>query len=142
MTDWELSFEEILVGKGRKLKDGTDIAVISLGPIGNVAAKAIEKSEQENKISIAHYDLRFLKPLDEEMLHEIGRNFNKVITVEDGVRKGGMGSAVLEFMADNGYTPQVVRVGVPDEFIEHGTVEQLYELCGMDVEGISKHLKK
>lgn len=91
-------------------------------------------------MSIAHYDLRFLKPLDEEMLHEIGQRFQRIVTVEDGVISGGMGSAVLEFMADHGYKPDVHRIGVPDQFIEHGTVAELYHLCGMDEEGICQQL--
>lgn len=135
LVDWKSPFEEIKIGKGRKLKDGKDIAVVSIGPIGNIASKAIERAEKEGK-SIAHYDLRFLKPLDEELLHEVGRTFKKVITVEDGVTKAGMGSAVLEFFADNGYSPEVHRIGVPDQFIEHGSIPELYKLCGMDEEGI------
>ena len=140
LLDWKCPLEEIPVGKGRKLKDGKDLAVITLGPIGNVATRAIERAEQEKGISIAHYDLRFLKPLDEELLHEVGRNFHRILTIEDGIRQGGMGSALLEFMADNGYTPQVQRIGVPDTFIEHGTVQELYHLCGMDEEGIFNQL--
>lgn len=151
-VDWKAPLEEIEVGKGRKLKAGTDLAVISIGPIGHIAAKAIEKAEKNGKdgkdgkgakgeLSIAHYDLRFLKPLDTELLNEVGRNFKKIITIEDGVIKGGMGSAILEFMADNGYTPQVKRIGVPDEFIEHGSIPELYHVCGMDEEGIVKQLR-
>ena len=140
LKDWKCLLEEIPVGKGRKLKAGKDIAVITIGPIGNIAARAIERAEKDAGLSIAHYDLRFLKPLDEEMLHEVGKGFDRVLTVEDGVRKGGMGSAVLEFMADNGYTPKVQRIGVPDRFIEHGTVQELYALCGMDEESIYKQL--
>ena len=140
LTDWKCPFEEIPVGKGRRLKDGEDLAVITLGPIGNVAARAIRRAEEEKGLSIAHYDLRFLKPIDEELLHEVGRRFSRVVTVEDGIREGGMGSAVLEFMADNGYTPSVQRVGVPDKFVEHGTVQQLHHLCHMDEEGIYKLL--
>lgn len=136
LTDWHCPLEEIPVGKGRKLKDGTDLAVITLGPIGNAAARAIAHAEQEKSLSIAHYDLRFLKPLDEDMLHEIAQRFGRIITVEDGVRKGGMGSAILEFMADNAYKPTVVRIGVPDTFVEHGAVQELHHLCGMDEEGI------
>jgi 1-deoxy-D-xylulose-5-phosphate synthase len=132
--------EEIPVGKGRKLKDGTDIAVITIGPIGNVAAKAIAKAEKDKGLSIAHYDLRFLKPMDTEMLEEIGKKFKHIVTVEDGVRKGGMGSAVLEFMSDRDYTPQVKRIGIPDTFVEHGSPEDLYHLYGMDEEGIYKAL--
>lgn len=136
LTDWRCPLEEIPVGKGRKLKDGKDLAVITLGPIGNLAARAIRRAEAEKGLSIAHYDLRFLKPLDEELLHEAGRNFRRILTIEDGVLKGGMGSAVLEFMADNNYTLHIQRIGVPDAFIEHGTVQELYRLCGMDEEGI------
>ncbi|MDR0977410.1 MAG: 1-deoxy-D-xylulose-5-phosphate synthase, partial [Prevotellaceae bacterium] len=132
LVDWRCPLTEIPVGKGRRLKEGKDLAVITLGPIGNLAARAIDSTEQAEGVSIAHYDLRFLKPLDEEMLHEIGRRFRHILTVEDGVIKGGMGSAVLEFMADNGYTPTVQRIGVPDEFVEHGAIPQLYHLCGMD----------
>lgn len=141
LTDWRCPLEEIPVGKGRKLKDGSDIAVITLGPIGNMAAHAIARAEKATGHSIAHYDLRFLKPLDEEMLHEIGQRFKRIVTVEDGVRKGGMGSAVLEFMADNGYTPQVKRIGVPDTFVEHGTVQELYHICHMDEDEIVKQLE-
>ncbi|WP_455660266.1 1-deoxy-D-xylulose-5-phosphate synthase [Phocaeicola faecalis] len=140
LVDWKSPFEEIEIGKGRKLKNGKDIAVITFGPIGNVAQKTIARAEAESKMSIAHYDLRFLKPLDEEMLHEIGKNFHRIVTIEDGVLKGGMGSAILEFMADNGYTPTVRRIGLPDKFVEHGPVKDLHRLCGMDEEGIYKVL--
>ena len=142
LVDWKCPLEEIPVGKGRKLKNGKDLAVITLGPIGNIAARAIKRAETEKGLSIAHYDLRFLKPLDETLLHEAGRNFKRIITIEDGARKGGMGSAVLEFMADNSYTPHIERIGVPDTFIEHGTVQELYQLCGMDEEGIYNILIK
>ena len=142
LVDWKCPLEEVPVGKGRKLKDGKDIAVITIGPIGNTAAHAIERAEAEKGLSIAHYDLRFLKPLDEALLHEAGRNFKRIVTIEDGTRKGGMGSAVLEFMADNNYTPHVERIGVPDAFIEHGTVQELHQLCGMDEEGIYNILIK
>ena len=118
LVDWHCPFEEIPVGKGRRLKDGTDVVVISLGPIGNLAARAIGRVEREQGLSVAHYDLRFLKPLDEDLLHEVGRRFSRLVTVEDGVLKGGMGSAVLEFMADCGYAPRVCRVGVPDRFVD------------------------
>ena len=136
LTDWKCPLEELLIGKGRKLKEGKDMAVITLGPIGNLAAKAIERAEQASGKSIAHYDLRFLKPLDEAMLHEIGKQFKQVITIEDGALNGGMGSAVLEFMADNNYQPNISRIGIPDKFIEHGTVPELYKICGMDEESI------
>lgn len=142
LVDWKCPLEEIPVGRGRKLKEGRDLAVITIGPIGNVAARAIAQVEKENpEQSIAHYDLRFLKPLDEKLLHEIGTRFIHIITIEDGIKAGGMGSAVLEFMADHGYSPELQRIGIPDHFIEHGTTTQLYALCGLDEEGIKKVLK-
>ncbi len=135
LVNWECPLEEITVGKGRKLKDGKDMAVISIGPIGNIAAKAIARAEA-NGLSIAHYDLRFLKPLDKEMLNEVGQRFSKIITVEDGIIDGGMGSCILEFMSENDYHPQIKRIGVPNIFVEHGTIQELYKLCGMDEENI------
>ena len=131
---WKCPLEEIPVGKGRQLKDGKDLAVITIGPIGNVAAKAIQQAEEQQGYSIAHYDLRFLKPLDEALLQDVGRRFTKIVTVEDGAITGGMGSAVLEFMNQHGYHPSVERIGIPDQFIEHGAVNQLYEICRMDEE--------
>ena len=141
LKDWRCPLKEIPVGKGRKLKDGKDIAVITIGPIGNRVARAIERAEKEKGLSIAHYDLRFLKPLDEELLHEVGKQFARILTVEDGVRIGGMGTAVLEFMADHGYSPQVKRIGVPDTFVEHGNVQELYRICQMDEDEIVKQLE-
>lgn len=138
LIDWECPLEEIPVGKGRKLKEGKDLAVISIGPIGKLAMKAIEQAEKESGVSIAHYDLRFIKPIDKDLLHEVGQNFKKILTVEDGIIKGGMGTAVLEFMADHNYHPEINRIGVPDRFIEHGSIPELYHLCGMDEEGIYK----
>lgn len=142
LPHWKCPLEEIPVGKGRKLKQGSDVAVITIGPIGQVTQRAIECAEKELELSIAHYDLRFIKPLDEELLHEVGRTFSKVITVEDGVIKGGMGSTVLEFMSDHRYYPQLHRMGVPDRFIEHGTVAQLHQLCGMDEKEIYNQIKE
>ena len=139
-VDWECPLEAVQVGKGRKLKGGKDIAVLTLGPLGNEAAKAIASAEQKSGKSIAHYDLRFLKPLDEEMLDEIGQNYTSIVTVEDGTLKGGMGSAILEFMSDRGYTPTIRRIGIPDAFVQHGTPKELYQLCGMDAESIEKVL--
>jgi len=140
LVDWRCPLEEVQIGKGRKLKDGKDIAVLSLGPIGNEAVKAIASAEAESGKSIAHYDLRFLKPLDEEILDEIGQNFKFVVTIEDGVLKGGMGSAILEYMSDHGYTPTVRRIGLPDSFVQHGTPKELYQICGMDAESIKNVL--
>lgn len=141
-VDWKCPFEEIEVGKGRKLKEGKDIAVITIGPIGNIAERAIAQAEKQQNISIAHYDLRFLKPLDEALLHEVGKNFKQIITIEDGILKGGMGSAILEFMADNDYHPHIKRIGLPDNFVEHGSIKELYHLCGMDEEGINNTIIK
>ena len=142
LVDWKCPLEEVPVGKGRKLKDGDDLAVISIGPIGNTAARAIAQAEKELSVSIAHYDLRFLKPLDETMLHEIGRKFSRILTVEDGIIEGGMGSAVLEFMADHSYKPTVKRIGIPNIFVEHGTVKELYRVCGMDEESMLTLIKE
>ena len=140
IVDWQCPLEEIKVGKGRKLKDGKDIAVLTLGPIGNEAARAIASAEAKSNKTIAHYDLRFLKPLDEEMLDEIGKNYPSIVTIEDGVLKGGMGSAILEYMADHGYTPSVRRIGIPDRFVQHGTPKELYQICGMDATSIENVL--
>lgn len=136
LTDWECPLEAIEIGTGRKLKEGTDLAVITIGPIGNKAAAAIARAEKELGCSIAHYDLRFLKPLDEALLHEVGQKFTRILTVEDGVRNGGMGSAILEFMNDHGYYPRVTRLGLPDRFVQHGPVNDLYAICGIDEESI------
>lgn len=137
LTDWHCPLEAIEVGKGRRLKDGNDLAVLSIGAVGNAAADAIAEVEQAHPdVSIAHYDLRFAKPLDEELLEEVARRFNRIVTVEDGILKGGVGSAVLEYMADHDHTPHVHRLGIPDRFIEHGAVDILRHLCGIDKEGI------
>jgi 1-deoxy-D-xylulose-5-phosphate synthase len=135
MPEWQTPFREIIAGKGRKLKEGKDLAILTLGPIGKNAAEAALELEKEG-ISAAHYDLRHLKPIDVELLHEVFRNFDKIITVEDGTIAGGFGSAVLEFMADNGYKAHVKRLGVPDRFIEQGSVGELHRECGYDVDGI------
>ena len=136
MAEWRTPFKELEIGRGRCLKEGKDIAVISLGPIGKMAEQAISRADETTGKQIAHYDLRFLKPLDEKMLNEIGRNFKKILTLEDGSLKGGMGSAVLEFMSERGYTPVIKRIGIPDSFVQHGTLEELYRLCGMDEDSI------
>lgn len=133
LADWHCPLEEIRVGTGRKLKDGHHTAVLTIGPIGNNAAKAVEG------LDVAHYDMRFLKPLDEAILTEVGERFARIVTVENGVRDGGLGSAVLEWMADHHYHPEVIRLGMPaDRFVEHGTVEQLEQLVGLDVASIRK----
>ena len=136
LPEWECPLEAVEVGKGRMLKDGKDLAVISIGPIGHQAAKAIEQIETATSFRIAHYDLRFLKPLDENMLHDIARKFHHIVTVEDGVLKGGMGSGILEFMSDHGYAPAIRRIGIPDLFVQHGTINELYKIYGLDSDGI------
>lgn len=141
ITDWKCKLEAIPVGKGRLLKEGKDLAVISLGPIGYRAAKAIERVEQESGISVAHYDLRFVKPLDTEMLEYIGKNFKKVITIEDGILAGGAGSAVMEFMSDHGYDTKIIRMGLEDHFVQHGSVNELYKICGLDEDSIYEKIK-
>ncbi|MCD8302915.1 MAG: 1-deoxy-D-xylulose-5-phosphate synthase [Prevotellaceae bacterium] len=136
--DWRNEMEEVPVGKGRLIKNGKDVAVLTLGPLGNTAAQAIAEVEQESGLSIAHYDMRFLRPIDEEILAHVGRQFTRVITLEDGVRNGGLGSAVVEYMADHGYTPRIVRMGLPDHFVEHGTIAELQQLCGIDAQSIKR----
>ncbi len=137
--DWRSPFEEITVGTGRCLRAGTDVAVITLGPIGNDVAELLD--EMQGTKQVAHYDLRFVKPLDENLLQDIGRKFNKIITIEDGVRTGGMGSAVLEWMSDHGFRPQIVRMGLPDAFVEHGSVAELRQLVGLDADSIRKEIE-
>lgn len=134
VVDWRCPFEEIAVGKGRCLREGSDVAVLSFGPLGVEVQKAIS----DTTLSVAHYDMRFVKPLDEELLDEVGRKFKRIVTVEDGSREGGFGSAVLEWMSDHGYTPQVKRLGLPDRFVEHGTVAELQKITGIDAESIKK----
>lgn len=139
--DWQNPLETLPVGKGKKLRDGNDIAVLSLGPIGNEVMKAIGRVEESEGLSVAHYDMIFLKPIDEEILHEVGTKFTRIVTVENGVIKGGLGSAVLEFMADNDYTPRIKRIGIPDAFIEQGPVPEQHKICGIDAESIAKTLR-
>lgn len=142
LTDWQCPLEEVEVGTGRRLKDGDSLAVLTLGPIGNTAAAAIAEAEKEDGgKSIAHYDMRFAKPLDGRLLDEVGRKYRKIVTVEDGSRAGGFGSAVLEWLQDHGYATRVVRLGLPDQFVEHGTVEELRHIVGLDKEAIKKHLE-
>ena len=161
LKDWRCPLEEIKVGTGRKLCDGTDVAVLSIGPIGNNVTEAIKiissstsqtsessasskssassESSASRMTSIAHYDMRFLKPIDETILDEVGRRFSRIVTVENGVRNGGLGSAVTEWMNDHGYHPHITRLGLPDtEFVEHGTVAELQHIVGIDAEGIAK----
>lgn len=128
-------------GKGVKLRDGKDVAVLTIGAIGNTMAEAIEAvSPQPSALSFAHYDMRWLKPLDEEILHEVGKHFKTIVTAEDGMIAGGLGSAVLEWMADHGYTPRVIRLGVNDQFVEHGSTKELYHMLKLDKEGLCESL--
>ena len=135
LTNWRCPFEEIKIGTGRKLRDGDDVAVLTIGPMGNDVAKVIDEIKD---LSVAHYDMRFLKPLDEDILHEVGKKFRRIVTVENGVRKGGLGTAVLEWMSDHDYDVKVTRMGLPDQFVEHGTIDQLREIIGLDNESIKK----
>lgn len=135
LPEWQTPMEEIEIGKGREISTGTDIAVISFGHVGNFVQEALV--DVGNTTSVAHYDLRFVKPLDTQLLHEIFSQFNKIITVEDGAIMGGMGSAILEFASDHNYTAKIVRLGIPDEFIHHGTQEELQADCGFDAKGIA-----
>ncbi|WP_319591547.1 1-deoxy-D-xylulose-5-phosphate synthase [uncultured Draconibacterium sp.] len=141
IADWQKEFEKIEIGKGRKLSDGTDIALLSIGKSGIFAQSAV-KSLAKKDISAAHFDMRFVKPLDTEMLTEIMNNFDQLITIEDGAIQGGFGSAVLEFMAENGFTNKIKILGIPDKFIEHGTPDELYKECGIDTKGIVRTAKE
>lgn len=139
LVDWKCPLVELPVGKGRKLRDGKDVAVLSIGTPGNDVAKAIDELQNEGcGISVAHYDMRYLKPIDTEILTEVAQNFKRVITIEDGARDGGLGSAVTEWMNDNGFHPEIHRMGLPDEFVEHGTVAELKHITGIDVDAIKK----
>ena len=135
MTDWQRPMEKLNVGTGNKISEGSDIAIVSIGPIGNEVIQATEKLKTKG-ISAAHYDIRFLKPIDENLLHDIFRKFDKIISVEDGTIIGGLGSAIAEFMADHHYEAQLIRLGIPDRFIEQGSVGELWRECGYDAGGI------
>ncbi|MBW7867115.1 MAG: 1-deoxy-D-xylulose-5-phosphate synthase [Brumimicrobium sp.] len=140
LVDWKTPMQLVEIGKGRVVSEGNDMAVLSIGHVGNFVQDAISEIHKEG-LSVAHYDLRFLKPLDERLLHEVFTNFDKIITVEDGCLEGGMGSAILEFMADNNYAAKVMRLGIPDRFIHHGTQEELQQECAFDKEGIIKAIR-
>jgi 1-deoxy-D-xylulose-5-phosphate synthase len=141
MTEWKTPLKALKVGTGRKLTSGEDIAILSIGHPGNFVQATIEELK-ELGVSVAHYDMRFVKPIDEIMLHEVFSKFNKVITIEDGCLMGGFGSAVIEFMVDQKYTAEVVRLGIPDAYIHHGTQEELWAECGFNREGIIGAVKK
>ena len=132
---------KVQYGKGVKLCDGEDVAVLTIGSIGNTMAEAIEELKIKNsKLKIAHYDMRWLKPLDEEILHEVGKKYKTIVTAEDGMIAGGFGSAILEWMSDHGYTPRVIRLGVNDQYVEHGSTKELYHMLKLDKEGICESL--
>jgi 1-deoxy-D-xylulose-5-phosphate synthase len=141
MPDWKRPFKEIEIGKGRKICDGEDVAVLTIGHVGNFAVEAFKELNSEG-IHPAHYDLRFVKPLDKALLHEVFKRYATVITVEDGCVEGGMGSAVLEFMADEQYKNRVIRLGIPDEVVEHGEQPELWALCGYDAASIIKTIRQ
>lgn len=142
LVDWKCPLEELPVGKGRKLRDGKDVAVLSIGTPGNDVAKAIDELQEEGcDISVAHYDMRYLKPIDTEILTEVAQRFKRIITIEDGVRDGGLGTAVTEWMNDNGFHPEIHRMGLPDEFVEHGTVAELKYITGIDTAAIKKAIR-
>jgi 1-deoxy-D-xylulose-5-phosphate synthase len=141
MPDWKTPFEEIKIGTGRKLRDGKDIAILSFGHPGNFAAAAIRELKNDG-LNPAHYDMRFAKPLDEELLHEALKNYDKIITVEDGTVEGGFGSAILEFMAQHGYKNEVRILGIPDTIVEHGTPKELHHECGYDATAIADAVRK
>lgn len=135
MPIWETPFKELIIGKGRQILEGTDLAIVSIGHVGNYATEACQKLRQEN-INAAHFDIRFLKPIDEELLHDVMKRFKYIITVEDGTIVGGLGSALLEFQSDHGYANVIRRLGIPDQFISHGKQAELHAECGYDVNGI------
>ena len=141
LMDWQKPFEELPIGKGRLINEGNDLAILSIGPIGNFAKEAISILKNEG-YSIALYDLRFVKPIDHDLLMNVCKKFENIITIEDGTIIGGMGSAVIEFIADNGFKTNVKRLGVPDRFVEHGTQNQLYHECGYYIDDIIKTVKE
>jgi 1-deoxy-D-xylulose-5-phosphate synthase len=137
MVNWRTPMEAIPVGRGRKLRDGDDVAILTIGHIGNYASEVCDRLAARD-IAVAHYDMRFVKPLDEELLHEVFARYKKIITVEDGCLPGGFGSAVLEFMADHHYHAEVRRLGIPDRVVEHGEQSELHRECGFDAGGIER----
>jgi len=138
LTDWRCPFEEIPVGTARRLREGERTLVMTIGPIGNNVKQIID----DNRLSVGHYDMRFLKPMDEDALRSAAEHYSRIVTIEDGVKNGGLGSAVTEWLNDNGYSIPVVRMGLPDAFVEHGTVDQLRRQIGMDDESIKNEIMK
>jgi 1-deoxy-D-xylulose-5-phosphate synthase len=140
MPNWRTPMRELEIGTGRKVREGADLALLTLGPVGNDAVAVAEKLSKEQDIEVAVYDMRFVKPLDEALLHDIFSKFDRVITIEDGCVMGGFGSAVAEFMTEHHYTNQIKRLGIPDEIIEHGEPAQLTRDCGFDQAGIEREV--
>ena len=141
MTDWKKPMKEISIGKGRRLSNGDDLAILSIGHPGNFVQAAVSELS-EYGASIAHYDMRFVKPIDEVMLHEVFTKFDRIITIEDGCVMGGFGSAVVEFMTDQKYQAEVIRLGIPDQYIHHGSQKELWSDCGYDTKGIVDNVIK
>jgi 1-deoxy-D-xylulose-5-phosphate synthase len=141
MPEWRTPMEAVEIGTGRKLRNGDELAILTIGHIGNYAVEVCEKLEKKG-IRVAHADMRFVKPIDEKLLHEVFTKYKKIITVEDGCVQGGFGSAVLEFMADHNYVANVKRLGIPDEVVEHGEQMELHQECGFDPEHIEKEVMK
>ena len=141
MPEWRKPMKEMKIGTGQRIRNGNDVAILTFGPIGNLATDACNTLEAEG-ISAAHYDMRFAKPIDEVMLHEVFTKFKKIITVEDGCIQGGIGSAILEFMGDHGYTSTVNRLGIPDRLVEHGSQAELYRECEYDAQAMVETAKK
>ena len=142
LADWRKPFEPVVIGTGRKLRDGNDVAILSIGPIGNLAEQAITTWEKESGKSASLYDMRFLKPIDTAILQEVGKKYKRIITIENGAVTGGLGTAVMEYMADNGFTPIIRRLGLPDRFIEHGSTPQLLHLCHIDEDAVISTLNE
>ena len=141
LADWRCPLESVPVGKGRLMQEGSDVALLTLGPIGKLAESAIAAAGEQG-VSVAHYDMRYLKPIDTDILHTVGEKFKYVITLEDGVVKGGLGSAVAEYMAQNGYAPHITTIGIPDVFVEHGTTPELYKKYSMDSDAVLQAILK
>ena len=141
LVDWRCPLEAVEVGKGRMMRKGNDVAFLTIGPIGKVMESVIDEAEKQG-VSVAHYDMRFLKPIDTDILREVGEKFKYVVTLEDGCVNGGLGSAVVEYMAENGYNPAIKVMGIPDQFVEHGTPEELYRVCGMDKDSVLSTILK
>ena len=141
LVDWRCPLEVVEVGKGRLMREGNDVAFLTLGPLGKAMESVVDEAEKQG-VSVAHYDMRFVKPIDTGILREVGEKFKYVVTLEDGCVTGGLGSAVIEYMTANGYTPKVEVIGIPDKFVEHGTPEELYRICGMDKDSVLRAILK